>query len=415
MFKIYKYVLPNGLIIIFNKDKYLKNSAVFNILYKVGSKDENFNKTGIAHLFEHLMFCGSKNITDYDHIVSNIGGINNAFTSQDYTNYYIELPNNKIETAFYTESDRMCNLNITKDKLDIQKKVVIEEFKQIYFDKPYGLSDSIILDMAYDKYQSYKWNVIGKNIDHIYSISIFDIKEWYKKYYNPNNAIISIVGNYDIHYIYELSYKWFNKIENNFFSNKKVVKKNINKKLNVVKKQYSKIINNTVYKIWNIDERLSKNFYMMHLFAELLSGDKSSKLYQSLVINKNMFLNIDAYIIESIDCGLFVIEGKIYNNIKLDHANIVISNEIINIIKNGFNNFEIKKVQNQTELRILFNQMNIIERAFELSLFEMMGNYELYNKEIDNYNQITSENICECAKKFIKDNNCSTLYYIKNE
>ncbi len=411
MNNIYKFTLYNNLRIIIMKESNSYDVGVFNILYKVGSKNENPNKTGIAHLFEHYMFSGSKHIINYDNIISKIGGYSNAFTSQDYTNYYVKFPIYNIETIFWLESDRMNNLVFSDKKLAIHKRVVIEEFKEYYYNNPYGDSELILQDLSYDSHP-YKWCVIGKNIDHINSITLNDIKEFYNKYYNPSNAIISIIGNVNINYIYNLALKWFSKIAN---KHKLTINYNIKDSKNKFKfcKKTKNITHNVIYQSWQMDGFLSKEYYILNLISNAISSDISSLLYNNLIIKKKIFFSINSYITDNIESGLFIIKGKILSGIDIEMAYKAIINEMEKIKEFGINIYQIQKAKNKIKFTYIMSLINITEKAFYLALFEMIKNANSYNDYINKYDFIDNNDIKKIAKNIFKRNNSSVLYYTK--
>src|ERR1044071_8652877 len=202
-----EFTLENGLQVIVHEDPSVQ-IAVMNILYDVGSRDEQPHKTGFAHLFEHLMFGGSVNIPSYDEPLQLVGGENNAFTTNDITNYYLTLPADNLETGFWLESDRMLSLAFSDKSLEVQRNVVIEEFKQRYLNQPYGDVWLLLRPLAYQQHP-YKWATIGKEISHIADAQITDVKNFFRKHYSPINAILVVAGNVTVDKAKYLAEKWF--------------------------------------------------------------------------------------------------------------------------------------------------------------------------------------------------------------
>ncbi len=412
MIKFDKFTLNNGLKIIVHKDP-STTLVAFNILYNVGARDEDPEKTGFAHLFEHLMFEGSVHIPSYDKPLQMAGGENNAFTTNDITNYYITLPKENIESAFWLESDRMLGLDFSKEKLEIQKNVVIEEFNQRYLNQPYGDSSLLLRPLAY-KVHPYQWATIGKNIKHIQNATLTDVKDFFFHHYAPNNAILSISGNVKTDEIKTLSEKWFGSIDK-----KEIAIRNIPKepKQKTARTQTVKrdVPFDAIYKAFHMSSKLEKEYYTTDLISDLLANGKSSRLYQNLVKDKKMFSDINAYITGDIDEGLFIITGKLMKSIKMEDAEKAINSELDKIIEGKIEDYEIEKVKNKFESLFEFGQLSALNKAMDLAYNELLGDANKINLEVENYGSVTKKEIQDVATKLFNTNNSSTLYYLSKK
>ncbi len=408
MIKFDKFTLNNGLRVIVHKDKSTPIVAI-NILYDVGSRDENPNKTGFAHLFEHLMFGGSRNIPVYDKPLQQVGGENNAFTNSNITNYYLTLPKDNIETAFWLESDRMLSLNFSKKSLNVQRNVVIEEYKQRYLNQPYGDVWLMLRPLAYKKHP-YRWATIGKDISHIENANLDDVKDFFNKYYAPNNAILTIAGDVETEQIKKLAKKWFEPIEKRSVPvrNLPVEPEQTEKREMSVKKN---VPFNAIYKAYHMCSHNDKNYHATDLISDILANGKSSRLYQSLVKKQKKFSNIDAYITGDTDNGLFVITGQLIKGVKMDVAEKSIENELTLIKNNDITEYELTKVKNKVETILELSEINVLNKAMNLSFYELLGNAEDINLETEKYSKVSIEQIKNIANNIFKETNCSTLYY----
>lgn len=409
MIKFEKFTLNNGLKVIVHNDPSTTIIA-FNVLYNVGARDENPDKTGFAHLFEHLMFEGSINIPSYDKPLQMAGGENNAFTTNDITNYYITLPKENIETAFWLESDRMSGLNFSEEKLEIQKNVVIEEFNQRYINQPYGDTSLLLKPLAY-KIHPYQWPTIGKDISHIRNATMDDVKCFFNHHYAPNNAILSIAGNISTKKIQSLTEKWFGPIEK-----REIAIRNIPQEPKQVEARSLTIERDVpfdaIYKAFHMSSKLEKEYYTMDLISDVLANGKSSRLYQNLIKTKKLFSDINAYITGDIDAGLFIITGKLMKHVKLSDAEEAIDFELNQIITGKIDEYEIEKVKNKFESVHQFGQQSNLNKAMDLAYNELLGNADRINHEVENYRNVSKEDIQHVASKNFNPNNSSTLYYL---
>jgi zinc protease len=404
-----KFKLKNNLTVIVHHDESTPMACV-NILYDVGARDEDENQTGFAHLFEHLMFGGSVNIPNYDEPLQMVGGENNAFTTNDITNYYCTVPVENLETAFWLESDRMLSLAFTDKSLEVQRNVVIEEFKQRYLNQPYGDVWLLLRPLAYKKHP-YKWATIGKEISHIENAKMEDVKSFFHEHYNPSNAIMVIAGNVEASNIKELAEKWFEPIEAG-----KKAERNLPveppqtepRKLTVEKD----VPANAIYKAYHMCSRRDKEYHTVDILSDILSRGNSSRLYKSLIKDKQLFTDINAYVMGDIDKGLFVVSGKISEGIKVEDAEKAILEELEKMKTEFVTNIELQKCKNKIESTLTFSETDVLTKATNLAISELLGDADLINQEIDRYAEVTAEKIKEQANIILTENNCSTLYYL---
>ncbi len=408
MISFYRFQLDNGLRVIVHNDKSTPIVAM-NVLYDIGARDEHPDKTGFAHLFEHLMFGGSVNIPYYDEQLEKAGGTNNAFTSNDVTNYYLTIPKNNLETGFWLESDRMLNLAFSKKSLEVQKNVVIEEFREVYLNKPYGDAWLLLSPLAYKKHP-YRWPTIGADIRHIENVTMDDTKEFYQRFYNPNNAIVTIAGPVDTNEIKELCEKWFGNIPAGPPNNRKLPVEEVQTEARHLHVERD-VPANAIYKAWHIPERTSKDYYISDIVSDILSNGDSSRLYIELVKKKQIFSGIDAYITGSIDPGLFIISGRLMNGISFAAAEQAINDIIKELQDNSVKDRELQKVKNRIESMLVFTEIKVLEKAMNLAMFELIGDATLINKEAEQYALVNKNDILSFSQKYLTENNCSTLYY----
>ncbi len=403
-----KFQLDNGLRVMVNRDTTTLVAAV-NILYDVGARDENPEKTGFAHLFEHLMFGGSINIPNYDSPLQMAGGENNAFTSNDITNYYITLPVNNLETAFWLESDRMLSLAFSQRSLDVQRNVVIEEYRQRYLNQPYGDVWLLLRPLAY-KVHPYNWNTIGKNIKHIEDATMEEVKSFFKKFYCPNNAILSVSGNVETEEIKQLCEKWFLPIPKGQVNPRNLPMEPLQNEKRFLEVERPVPVD-AIYKAFHICKRGDEKFYATDIISEILSRGNSSRLYQNLVKEKKIFSEIDAYLSGDLDEGLFIISGKPSMGVTLEDAEKAIDLEIEKIKQETVKERELQKVKNKIESTLLFGEISVLNKAMNLAMFELMGNASMVNEEVERYLSVTPEKIKSVANEIFIENNSSVLYY----
>jgi len=407
-----RFVLSNGLRILVHED-HSTPMAVMNVMYDVGSRDEDPSRTGFAHLFEHLMFGGSVHIPEYDSPLQRAGGENNAYTSSDVTNYYIQLPTENLETAFWLESDRMLSLAFKKKSLEVQKKVVCEEFKEHYLNKPYGDVWFKIREMAYEKHP-YQWLTIGKELSHIEQAELEDVKEFFFRFYRPVNAVLVVAGHVNTANVMALAEKWFGDIPSGekYFRDLPAEPKQKVGRRNVVE---AKVPLDAFYKNWHIYSRLDPRYYAADLITEVLGGGGSSRLYQGLVKDKKLFSNIECYHFGTVDPGLLTIEGKLIKGVGMKEAEAAVEEELTRLKQTGIEEKELIKVKNRTEAVIMFEDMNLMNRAGSLAFYEILGDASLMNSELLRYQEVTADAMLQESRIIFDENNSSTLhYYAKN-
>ncbi len=404
-----RFVLANGLRVIVHQDTSTP-MAVMNIMYDVGARDEDPNRTGFAHLFEHLMFGGSVNIPNYDEPLQMAGGENNAYTTNDLTNYYIQLPAENLETAFWLESDRMLSLAFGEKSLDVQRKVVCEEFKEHYLTKPYGDVWHKMRELAYTTHP-YKWMTIGKELSHIENAQLEDVKKFFFKHYRPVNAVLVVAGNVTMEKVKELAEKWFGDIP----SGEKYVRSLPPEPEQTVERRSeikAKVPLDALYKCWHMGSRLDKSYHATDLLTDILSGGGSSRLYQSLVKEKKLFSNIECHHFGSTDAGLVVIEGKLVKGVKIEDAENAVEEELEKMKAALVGENELQKVKNKTESMITFEDMSVMSRANSLAYYEILGDAAWMNDELDKYAAVTTQDILEQSRKIFRKENCNTIYYL---
>lgn len=403
-----KMVLQNGLTILMHEDKNTPIASI-SVLYKVGSRDEHPEKTGFAHLFEHLMFGGSVNIPDYDGVMQRAGGENNAYTNHDYTHFFTTLPAINIETALWLESDRMLELMLQKEVLDVQKKVVVEEFYETCLNLPYGDVWHELSSLNYEKHP-YKWPTIGVHPSHIEKANLADVKKFYNKYYHPSNAILVLAGPIPIKKMKELALKWFNDIPSG-----KTIKKNYSteppKKEARHKQSQAEVPVDAIYMTFPCPGRADKSFYAVDLLSDIFSNGPSSRLIHRLTRENKYFNHIDCYVTGDFDPGLIVFEGRPTEKISLQDAEEIISKEINDLKKQLIDTVELQKWKNKAESTLVLSEMGIQSKSMNLGFFEALGNADLMNAESEIYQSISADEIQQAAQQWLRDDQKSVLTY----
>jgi predicted Zn-dependent peptidase len=408
MINFKKFILNNGLRVIVHQDSSTPIVAM-NILYDVGARDEDPEKTGFAHLFEHLMFGGSENIPKYDVPLERAGGENNAFTSNDVTNYYLTLPKQNLEIAFWLESDRMNQLAFSEKSLEVQRNVVSEEFRQTHLNQPYGDVWLLLRPLVY-KVHPYRWPTIGEKIEHITDAKMEDVKSFYGKFYNPNNAILVVSGDVEVEEIKNLAGKWFGPIKNFGENNRQIPAEPMQTGPRFMEVERDVPVD-AIYKCWHMCSRTDKAYHATDLLSDLLGNGNSSRLYYELVKNKKLFGEIQSFIMGSRDEGLLVVSGKPAKGITLEDADTAITEEIDKLSSGLIDENELQKVKNKVESTLVFSEMNVLDKAMNLAFAELNGDAGDVNLETGKYLAVTSENILDTAKKILKPENCTTMYY----
>jgi zinc protease len=403
-----KFTLDNGLRVLVHEDKSTP-MAVVNVMYDVGARDEDPGKTGFAHLFEHLMFGGSINIPSYDEPLQVAGGENNAYTTNDLTNYYCQLPAENLETAFWLESDRMLSLAFSKKSLEVQRKVVSEEFKEHYINKPYGDVWHKLREVVYTSHP-YRWMTIGKELKHVEDATLEDVKAFFHKHYTPSNAILVVAGNVELEQVKVLAEKWFGPIPAGEKYRRDVPQEPAQTAPRFLEVK-ADVPLDALYKCWHIYPRVDDRYYIADLMSDVLSGGGSSRLYQSLVKEQKLFSNIECYHMGSIDAGIMVVEGKLVKGVDMKLADAAITKELLLLQEQGITTNELEKVKNKTESAMAFEDMSVMNRAQSLANYELLGDADLINSELGKYQAVTADDILEQSRIIFNENNCTTMYY----
>ena len=408
MIPFQSFTLDNGLRVIVHEDHTVQ-IAVMNILYDVGSRDEQPDKTGFAHLFEHLMFGGSVNVPSYDEPLQNVGGENNAFTNTDITNYYLTVPSSNLETGFWLESDRMLSLSFDPTVLEVQRKVVIEEFKQHYFNQPYGDVWLKLRPLVY-QIHPYQWATIGKEISHIENATLTDVKDFFFRHYIPCNAILVVAGNVTLSQVKQLSEKWFAPIP----SGAKPVRRLSQEPAQLKKRTLTveaDVPANALYKTFHMPGRFHTDYYAIDLMSDILSRGHSSRLYQQLVKEKEIFTSISSFSVGTIDPGLLVVSGRVRDGIELEKAEEEVDKVIRKLVDEGAQPAELEKVKNQAEATLEFDKVEVMNRAMNLAFAELSGDANLVNEEEHKINAVSLRDVKRVAEIVLQEKNSSVMYY----
>ncbi|MBR5541480.1 MAG: insulinase family protein [Bacteroides sp.] len=408
MITVNRHTLANGLRIVHSEDKNTQMVAL-NVLYNVGARDEHPDHTGFAHLFEHLMFGGSVNIPDYDTHVQNAGGENNAWTNNDITNYYITLPRQNVETGFWLESDRMLSLDFSERSLEVQRNVVIEEFKQRNLNQPYGDVGHLVRGLVYQEHP-YQWPTIGKEPSHIENATLDEVKDFFFRFYAPNNAILAVTGNISFEDTVALAEKWFGPIPQRNVQPRDLPVEPVQteeRRLTVERN----VPVDALHMVFHKCDRLHPDYCVFDMLSDLLSAGRSSRLIQRLVIERQVFGSVDAYISGSIDAGVFYVVGKLAPGITLEEAEVAVWQELEAMKTEDIAEEELEKVKNRYESEQIFSNINYLNVATNLAFFELIGRAEDINHEVEKYRSVTAQRIKEVAQRTFVRENCSVLYY----
>ena len=408
MITVNKYQFLNGLRLLHHADSNTRMVAI-NLLYDVGARDESPDCTGFAHLFEHLMFGGSLHIPDFDTALQKAGGENNAWTSNDITNYYTIVPRQNVETAFWLESDRMLGLDFSQHSLDVQKAVVMEEFKQRTLNQPYGDIPAIIRELAYREHP-YRWPVIGRDISHIEKATLEDVRSFFYNHYAPNNAILAVVGDISFEEALRLSEKWFSPIEKRNIAPRCILPEP-EQEAPRYKEVVRDIPSDAIVKAYHMGRRCDADYQTCDLMSDILSTGRSSRLFRRLVMEKSLFTSIDASITGDIDAGLFLINGRLNQGVSLQQADEAIEEELGRLCRESASEQEISKMVHKFETGYLFSNLSYVDKAANLSYFELIDAAESIDREVEKYYRITPESLQKTAQAVFRANNMSTLYY----
>ncbi|MBE7176081.1 MAG: insulinase family protein [Mucilaginibacter polytrichastri] len=403
-----RFTLANGLTVIVHED-HTTPMAVLNIMYDVGARDEHPGQTGFAHLFEHLMFGGSVNIPNYDGPLQEVGGENNAFTNNDITNYYIQVPSANLETAFWLESDRILSLAFSEKSLDVQRNVVIEEFKQRYLNQPYGDVWLKLRPLAYTTHP-YKWATIGEKIEHVADAKMENVKDFFQRFYHPANAVLVVAGDVYPEQVKELAEKWFGTLPAREKQKRdlpaepaQTAKRELRAEANVPMK--------ALYMAFHIPGRTEQAYYAADVLSDILSRGQSSRLYRRLVKDNPVFVDLNAYLTSSVDPGLMIVDGKIGGETGIEEAEAMVWRELIALAEEPVSERELEKVKNKIESTLIFTEMDLLDRAVNLAFFELMGDASLVNEEAARYRKVTAADVQNAAKQIFRSENLSVLYY----
>lgn len=408
MIQFEEFTLDNGLRCIVHED-HTTPLAVLNVLYNVGSRDETPDQTGFAHLFEHLMFSGSVNIPSYDEPLQLVGGENNAFTSPDITNYYLTLPAANLETGFWLESDRMLNLAFSDNGLEVQRKVVVEEFKQNYLNQPYGDVWLKLRPLAYRQHP-YQWATIGKEISHIEDATMAQVRAFFAKHYAPANAVLVVAGDVTVAEARRLAEKWFGPIAGGTRYERQLPTEPRQEEARFLE-IHAEVPLSAVYKVYHMPGRGQEGYYPADLLSDVLGRGKSSRLYQKLVKEQELFNSLSASVMGSMEPGLLVISGKLNANITLEQADMALEAVVAELLTTEVPVEELEKVKNQAEVSIVFGEIELLNRAMSLAFSKLLGNANLVNEESARIQAVTTAQVQAAAREVLRPENCSTLYY----
>lgn len=402
--------MDNGLRVVHSQDAATRMVAV-NVLYDVGSRDEHPDHTGFAHLFEHLMFGGTAHIPDFDIPMQRSGGEGNAFTNNDVTNFYSTLPAHHIETAFWMESDRMMSLDLSPRSLEVQRSVVMEEYKQRVLNLPYGDVTHLLLPLAYQAHP-YRWPVIGRELSHIANATLDEVKAFYSRFYNPGRAILAVTGNVEWDEVISLAEKWFGEIPAGPAYQRnmpKEPKQTVQRRLEVNRP----VTQDALYMSFHSPGCMHPDLYVCDVLSDILSNGDSSRLRQRLVHEQKVFSAIDAPLTGTRDAGLLDIKGKLASGVTLPQAEEAVWKELRLLMTQAVDEYELQKVKNKYESVQTFGRINYQRLAFRLAWFELNGKAELIDEELEKYQSVSQDQLLTVAGELFREDNASVLYYAK--
>lgn len=383
--------------------------AAVNILYKVGARNEDPRRTGFAHLFEHLMFRGTREVPDFDTPVQMACGENNAFTNNDYTDFYITLPVANIETALWLESDRMTGLDLSAEACEVEKRVVIEEFRQRYLNQPYGDMNMLLRALAYERHP-YRWATIGLTPDHIEAATLDEVRDFYRRFYHPSNAILSVSADIDPDEVFALAEKWFAPIADSGCAATPIPPEPEQRaaRRRVVERDVPATAITVAY---HMGDRLSRDFHAGDMASDLLAGGDSARLYEHLVKGEKLFSGVNAYITGDVDCGLFVFTGQLLPSTTEERAEEALRREAEELMRGAISDYEMEKVKNKFEANTLFGELNVMNKAMNLGYYAMLGDTALVNREVDIYRSLTADDVADFSRRTFRAENSSTIIY----
>lgn len=383
--------------------------GVLNLLYKVGSRNESSELTGFAHLFEHLMFGGSDHAPDFDTWVQNASGENNAFTSPDITNYYISLPVQNIETAFWLESDRMVNLTLNQQVLDVQKKVVIEEYNQRYVNQPYGNAWMKLRELFYQSHP-YRWPTIGADMDHIRYATLDHVQAFYKKHYAPDNAILVSAGNFSFEKAKELTEKWFGTLPSTGGVKSQLPTETFDK--SVILSVEESVPLEALYIAFPMVKRNDPLYYAWDLLSDLLGGSKSGFLYRKLVKEDPVFSEFSCFVSGDADPGMFVIEGKCLPGFTPEMAKEKIKT-ILTENQQSLTERDLTRVKNRVVSILSMSELNLLNKAMNLAYAEFLEDASMIHSEEEKYQAVTLSTINHLWDQLINGPSATLFYHKK--
>lgn len=406
MIEINRFTLPNGLRIVHNQDSATAMVAL-NILYNVGSRDENPESTGMAHLFEHLMFGGSRNIPEFDKALEEAGGTNNAWTNCDFTNFYDIVPAHNVETAFWLESDRMNELAFSERSLEVQRHVVCEEFKQVCLNQPYGDLFHHLYALAY-KVHPYRFPVIGKELSHIEQVTIDDVKAFFYRHYAPNNAVLAVTGNITFEETCRLAEKWFGGIPSRDIPPHTYAQEPLQQSPRR-DTMTGRVPQTVIYKAYHMPGYADVSYPACDVITDLLSAGQSSRFYRNLLMGTDMFTRVDASITGTEDPGLLLLSAHLREGTDPEKAEEALTREALYLISEPPADYELQRALNRFESNHTFGCMNYVNLASVIAQGEMRG--QDINNIVPRQRTVTPEIIHDTAATILVPENSSTLLY----
>lgn len=408
--QINKLTLDNGLRLVHHAMPGTQMVAI-NVTYDVGARDEHPDHTGFAHLFEHLMFGGSLHIPDYDTPLQLAGGENNAWTSNDLTNFYLTVPYCNVETGFWLESDRMLELAFSEQSLEVQRGVVMEEFKQRCLNQPYGDVGHLIRPLAY-RVHPYRWPTIGRDLSHIANATLDEVRRFFFRFYAPNNAVLSVTGNISWEETVRLTRKWFGPIPY-----REVPPRRLPQEPEQTEERRLRVTRpvplDAIYIAYHMCDRLDADYYAFDILSDILANGRSSRFNRTLVQERKIFSSVDACISGSRDAGLFQISGKPAPGISLEQAEAAVYTEIERLKHEPIDAHELEKVKNKFESSQIFGNIHYLNVATLLGSYELLNRAEDINLEVARYRAVSAPHLAEVAQRAFTEANRCVLHYVK--
>lgn len=408
------YTLDNGLQIIHNPDP-KRAMVALNLLYNVGARDEDPAHTGMAHLFEHLMFGGSQNVADFSRVIQNAGGSDNAWTSNDFTNFYCKLPAANVETGFWAESDRMLALSFDPKVLEVQRRVVVEEFKQQCLNQPYGDLMHKLRPALYGVDHPYSWPVIGKEYSHIEQVTPDDVQRWFYSHYAPNNAVLAVSGNIGFEQTVELASKWFGPIPRRDVTPRRLPHPAF-PTTDITVEASGKVPSTLIVRAYPMDPYGTPDYYTADTITDLLSNGQSSRFVQRLMLGPEpIFAGVDASILGSEHEGMLMIVAQMADEspAAIQRAIELIDRETKCLAQPGeVSAYELERSLNRAEFTFTKSMTDYLERAQQLAMSVIHG-VDL-NQQIALQQRTTLDDIQRVSDKIFNHTPAVTLYYRNN-